>query len=77
VTLLELDYEGRDDQAREDRIETSHLNELGDGTIYGAITYRPFKGMHHVPDQPSYMQPITLNEIVVYRGFSNRRIRWD
>jgi hypothetical protein len=77
VTLLELAYERRDDDALESRIETSHLIELGDGTVYSAITYRPFKGMKNIPEQPSYQQPLVVPEAAVYPGFINRRIRWE
>jgi hypothetical protein len=74
--LLELAYERVDDLAREERVETSHLVELSDGSIYGAITYRPFKGLARIPEQPSYLQPIQVPEAMIYPGFLNRRIRW-
>jgi hypothetical protein len=77
VNLLELAYERYDDPAREQRVETSHLLDLGDGSVYAAITYRPFKGMQNIPEQPSWMQPITVAEAGVYPGFINRRIRWE
>jgi hypothetical protein len=75
--LLELAYERSDDQARQERIETSHLLDLGDGSIHAAITYRPFKGMNKIPEQSSWMQPITVPEAAVYPGFLNRRVRWE
>lgn len=77
LTLLELAHERIDDEARQERIETSHLLELGDGSIYGAITYRPFKGMSKIPEQPSYPTPIVVPEAAVYPGFLNRRVRWE
>ena len=77
LNLLELAFERYDDQAREQRVETSHLLDLGDGSVHAAITYRPFKGMQNIPEQPSWMQPITVAEAGVYPGFINRRIRWE
>jgi hypothetical protein len=77
LALLELAYERIDDEARQQRVETSHLIELGDGSIYQAITYRPFKGMKQIPEQPSYTQPLKIAEAGVYPGFLNRRVRWD
>ena len=77
LNLLELAYERLDDHAREQRIETSHLVELNDGSLYQAITYRPFKAMKQIAEQPSFVQPFTLTEAVVFPGFLNRRVRWE
>src|SRR5262249_23786448 len=48
LSLWELAYERLDDEARQQRVETSHLIEMGDGSICQAITYRPFKGMKQI-----------------------------
>jgi hypothetical protein len=77
LSLLELAYERIDDAARQERVESSHLIDSNDGSIYQAITYRPFKGMKQIPEQPSYTQPLRIAEAGVYPGFLNRRIRWD
>ncbi|HKI34160.1 MAG TPA: SWIM zinc finger family protein [Gemmataceae bacterium] len=77
LNLLELAYERFDDAARAERIETSHLLDLGDGSVHAAITYRPVKGLAKIAEQPSWMQPITVLEVAVYPGFLNRRIRWE
>src|SRR5207249_3798806 len=69
--------ERTDDEARQERVETSHLVELSDGTIYQAIAYRPFRGMDKIPGQASYLEPLALAEAAVYPGFLNRRIRWE
>jgi hypothetical protein len=77
LSLLELAYERTDDEARQQRVETSHQVELNDGAVYQAIAYRPFKGMQQIPEQPSYMQPLLIAEAAVYPGFVNRRVRWE
>lgn len=77
LTLLELAYERTDDPAREERVETSHLLELTDGTVYQAIAYRPFRGMNQIAGQPSYAQTLSIREAAVYPGFLNRRVRWE
>jgi hypothetical protein len=77
LQLLELAYERTDVAARQERVETSHLVELNDGTIYQAITYRPFKGLNQIAEQPSFVQPLKVVEAAVYPGFLNRRVRWD
>ncbi len=58
-------------------MEISNLIDLGSGTIYQGITYRPFKGLNQIPDQTSFMVPITVAEAAIYPGFINRRIRWE
>jgi len=77
LALLELAFERTDDNARQQRIEISHLVELNDGSVCQAIAYRPFKGMQHIAEQPSYLQPLVVSEAAVYPGFINRRVRWD
>ncbi len=77
LSLLELAYERFNDPAGEMRVEISHLLELKSGDLLQAITYRPFKAMQHVPEQPSYGQPLTVREAAVYPGFFNRRVRWE
>ena len=75
--LYELAYERTDDDARQQRVEISHMIDLNDGTILQAIAYRPFKGMNQIPEQPSYMTPLVVPEAAVYPGFINRRVRWE
>jgi hypothetical protein len=77
LSLVELAFERYDDEARQQRVEISHLLELKDGAVYQAITYRPFKGMNQIAEQPSYSLPLKLTEAAVYPGFLNRRIRWE
>lgn len=78
LQLVELAYERQDDPARRERIETSHLLELGDGRIYRAISYRPYRGMDKIAGQPDYPNQVLSVRIAgVYPGFINRRIRWE
>jgi hypothetical protein len=77
LRLLELAHTREDDDAREERVEISHLLDLENRALYQAITYRPFKGLNQVPGQPSYGQPLLVSEAAVYPGFLTRRIRWD
>jgi hypothetical protein len=77
LRLLELAYERYDDDARQERVETSHLIDLDAGGIFRAVTYRPFKGLARIAEQPSYTQALTIGEAAVYPGFLNRRIRWE
>ncbi|MCI0464747.1 MAG: SWIM zinc finger domain-containing protein [Gemmataceae bacterium] len=76
LDFYELAWEKVEDEARQERIETSHLIDLSDGKVYQAIAYRPYKAMGQ-RTQPSYQQPVHVNEAAVYPGFHNRRVRWD
>jgi hypothetical protein len=77
ITLLELAYERLDDDARQQRIETSNVIDLQTGEILQTIAYRPYKGLNQIPEQPSYTAPLTVAEAGVYPGFINRRVRWE
>ncbi|MCC6419887.1 MAG: SWIM zinc finger family protein [Gemmataceae bacterium] len=72
----ELAWERYDDDAREERVETSYLLDLKEGKVYLAITYRPYKAMGQ-RTQASYQQPLHVTEAAVYPGLANRRVRWD
>jgi hypothetical protein len=77
LTLFELAYERTDDDARQQRVETSNLIDLNTGDVYQSVAHRPYKGLNPVPEQPSFTTPLTISEAAVYPGFLNRRIRWD
>ena len=77
LELLELAYERADDEARQEQVQTSHLLDLKDGALHRAITYRPARKAAQVAEQPSYTQPLTVGEAVIYPGFLNRRVRWE
>src|SRR5262249_37181426 len=76
LDFYELAWDRYDDDAREERIETSHLPDLKEGKVYQAISYRPYKAMGQ-RGQASYQQPLHVAEAAVYPGFLNRRVRWD
>ncbi len=77
LSLLELAFERIDDESRQQRLEISNLLDQKSGAIHQAITFRPFKGLSQVPDQPSYQVPITVTESALYPGFVNRWLRWE
>ena len=77
LSLFELAFERTDDESRQQRVEISNLLDMNSGAIHQATVYRPFKGLNQVPEQASYMQPLTVNEAALYPGFTNRRIRWE
>ncbi len=76
LELLELAWERYDDEARQERVEISHIIDLKEGKIVQAITYRPYKAMNQRV-QASYQQPVEVSEAAVYPGFYNRRVRWE
>jgi hypothetical protein len=77
LSLLELAYERTDDDSRQQRIEVSNLVDLQSGDILQSIAYRPYKGLNQIPEQTSYLAPLTVAEAAVYPGFQNRRVRWE
>jgi hypothetical protein len=77
LLLYELAFERIDDESRQQRLEISNLLDLNTGAIQQAITYRPFKGLSQVPEQTSFVLPLSVPEAAVYPGFINRRILWE
>src|SRR5262249_47745056 len=77
LSLLELAFERTDDEARQQRLEISDLLDLNTGDVLQAIVFRPFKGLNQVPEQTSYLTPLTVPEGAVYPGYLNRRLRWE
>src|SRR5262245_50475204 len=77
LQLYELAYERYEDDARQERVEMSHLVEMTGGSVFQAIQYAPFKAKQNPRSQPSYMQPFAVAEAAVYPGFINRRVRWE
>ena len=77
LNLLELAFERIDDESRQQRLEISNLLDQKSGAVHQAITFRPFKGLSQIPDQPSYQMPIAVSEAALNPGFVNRRIRWE
>jgi hypothetical protein len=55
----------------------SNLVDLQSGDILQSIAYRPYKGLNQIPEQTSYLAPLTVAEAAVYPGFQNRRVRWE
>jgi hypothetical protein len=77
MLLLELAFERVDDESRQQRLEISDLLDLNNGAVHQAITYRPFKGLSQVPEQPSFLVPLSVPEAVLIPGHVNRRLRWE
>lgn len=78
LELFELAYAREDDPGRQEQVEIGYLLDLKEGPVYRAITYRPYKGMKHIAEQPSYREPLAVSEAALYPGFPLcRRIRWE
>jgi hypothetical protein len=77
LSLFELAFERIDEEARQQRVEVSNLMDMGSGAVHQASVFRPFKGLSQVPEQTSYMWPLTVSEAAICPGFVNRRIRWE
>ncbi len=77
LNLLEVAYERVDEESRQQRLEISHLLDLSTGEVFPAMATRPFKTLTQILEQPSYDQPIFVEEAVLYPGWLNRRIAWE
>lgn len=77
LRLLELAYSRLNNFAREERHEISYLLDLKEGNVYRAVTYRPWRSLKFVPEQPSYSEVLRIKEAAIYPGFGTPRIRWE
>jgi len=77
LNLLEVAYERVDEESRQQRLEISHLLDLSTGEVFPALAARPFKSLTQILEQPSYDEPIFVEEAVLYPGWLNRRIAWE
>jgi SWIM zinc finger len=77
VRLYELAYRRFDDEAREERVETSYLYDLDTHAIHRDVQYVPSRRVGKHPTKPSYTGVISAVEAAIYPGFANRRIRWE
>ncbi len=77
VRLYELAYHRFDDDAREERVETSYLYDLDTNAIHRDVQYIPSRRVGKHPTKPSYTGVLAAAEAAIYPGFANRRIRWE
>jgi hypothetical protein len=75
--LLQLAFYSYADNSRKEFVDEGYFISLTGGEIYTAKNYRPYKALKYVKEEDSVFNVIKTEELMVYPGGMNPRIRWD
>jgi len=75
--LLQLAFYSYGDDSRKEFVDEGYFISLNGGEIYTAKNYRPYKALKYVKEADSVFNVIKTDELMVYPGGMNPRIRWD
>ncbi|MBM4089300.1 MAG: SWIM zinc finger family protein [Planctomycetes bacterium] len=77
VELVQLAFNTRDDVARQEYVDTGLWMHLGNGRIFITQTFRPYKAVKFIKSEDSFFEVAQVQELCVYPGDLNPRVRWD
>jgi hypothetical protein len=75
--LLQLAFYSYGDDSRKEFVDEGYFISLGGGEIYTTKNFRPYKALKYVKEEDSLFSVIKTEELMVYPGDMNPRIRWD
>ncbi len=77
VELVQLAFHSYDDVARKEYVDAGIWMNLGSGRVYVTQTFRPYQAVKYIKSDDSFSQVAQINELCVYPGDINPRVRWD
>lgn len=77
VLLIQLSFTVIDDAIHKAEIDTSYWLDLGSGEIYRTENIRPYKAAKYIKSEDSFFDVYFVNELYLYPGGVNRRVRWE
>jgi hypothetical protein len=77
VELIQLAFNTHDDVARKEFVDTGIWMNLASGRIQITQTFRPYKAVKFIRSDDSFFQIAQVEELCIYPGDMNPRIRWD
>lgn len=77
VELVQLAFNSYDDVARGEYVDTGIWMNLLTGRIQLTQTFRPYKAAKYIKSEDSFFQVAQIQELCVYPGGVNPRIRWE
>jgi len=77
VDLLQLSFHQYDDKARREFVETGIWINLSTGQIPQTLNYRPYRAAKYIQAQDSCFELVHVDELCVYPGDTNPRVRWE
>lgn len=77
VELVQLAFNSHDDRARQEFVDLGIWMTLGNGRIRLTQSFRPHKAAKFIKSDDSFFQVAQVQELCVYPGDVNPRIRWE
>lgn len=75
--LLQLSFDSYDNSARKEFVDEGIWLNLKVGKIYKTKNYRPYRASKFIKEDNSCFHILELNEIYIYPGDQNPRVRWE
>ncbi len=75
--LVQLAFNSHDDVARREYVDTGMWMNLATGRVVLTQTFRPYKAAKFIKSEDSFFQVAKVNELFVYPGDVNPRVRWE
>lgn len=77
ANLLQLSFTSFDHFARREYVDEGIWLNLKTGKIYKTKNYRPYRATKYIKEDNSNFEVLQLNEIYIYPGDQNPRVRWE
>lgn len=77
VLLIQLSFTVINDTVHKSEIDTSYWLDLCSGGLYRTENIRPYKAAKYIKSEDSYFDVYFVNELYLYPGGINRRVRWE
>ncbi|ALC91237.1 hypothetical protein AM500_16630 [Bacillus sp. FJAT-18017] len=75
--LAQLSFFSIKNDARGEYVDQGIWLDMDTGELFFTKNYRPFKALKHIKEENSVMELLTTNELYMYPGEGNRRVRWE
>jgi len=77
VSLIQLYFTVIDDSIHMAEIDTGYWIDINSGEIYKTENIRPYRATGYIQKQDSSFDLYKINELYLYPGSINRRVRWE
>lgn len=75
--LVQLSFISYDDRSRGEFVDVGYWMELETGDIHRTFNYRPYKAAKYIKEEDSFFDVLTAEELYLYPGTVNRRVRME
>ena len=75
--LIQLSFNSYDHAARKEFVDEGIWLNLKTGKIYKTKNYRPYRAAKYIKEDNSSFDVLQLNEMYIYPGDQNPRVRWE